>query len=158
MSDPVTLSIEDRLAEAVRAILAGPVAAVEVFAGAAVSVSRSHYVRYDPEQLKNLVVTVVPRAVEHSRQDRMTLASEVQITVAVQKKLDDEQAAPVDALKATVQRLKQFLLSAAASAAMAPAAATGIRHDLLFEPEHYGKDLVFSSAPIVIYRVATPIG
>ena len=78
--------------------------------------ARRYYVPvFDLKEMKDLHVTVVPRAVEMSTASRAMLQHDVQIDVAVQKKLPQDTAgdqAAIDALMGLVQEIADVLRAA----------------------------------------------
>lgn len=69
---------------------------------------------FDLKDMKDLHVTVVPRGLEMSTANRSLLQDDVQIDVAVQKKLPTDASsdqAAIDALMAMVQEIADFVRS-----------------------------------------------
>ncbi|MFB3894542.1 MAG: hypothetical protein ACE15C_21275, partial [Phycisphaerae bacterium] len=71
--------------------------------------ARAYLPVFDLKDMKDLHVTVVPRGVELTTAGRGLAASDIQIDVAVQKKLALADSAEIDALMGLVQEIAEFI-------------------------------------------------
>lgn len=70
--------------------------------------AKRHYApAYEVKDIKDLTVTVVPAAIEHELASRESTACEFKVDIAVQKKLDSQDAATVDPLLELVQLIRE---------------------------------------------------
>lgn len=110
---------------------------------------------YDAEELKALRVTVVPRALSIEQVNRAAAANEVQVDVAVQRKLDAPTPAAVDPLLELIEAIVAYLrgrrLAAAPGAAWVRAAIAP-----LWEPQMLRDARILTAVATVTYRILTP--
>jgi len=103
------------------------------------------------EDLADLRVTVVPKAVEVTASTRSVCQHDVQIDIGVQKKLGKDLDAEVPALCELVDEIAAFLkrrpLAAAPHAAWVRSA-----NEPIYAPEHLAEQRVFTSVLTVTYR------
>ena len=103
------------------------------------------------EDLADLRVTVVPKAVEVTGSTRSVCQHDVQIDIGVQKKLGKDLDAEVPALCELVDEIAAFLkrrpLGAAPHAAWVRTA-----NEPIYAPEHLAEQRVFTSVLTVTYR------
>lgn len=102
--------------------------------------------------LKDLHVTVVPKAMDITTASRIASQFDVQIDIGVQKKLSGEIEAEVPTLLSLVEEIAGFLRGR--SLAGAPQA-TWVRtaNEPLYAPDHLAEQRVFTSVLTVTYRV-----
>ncbi|HUT57738.1 MAG TPA: hypothetical protein VNA25_07785, partial [Phycisphaerae bacterium] len=86
------------------------VAALNGYAfGQAFTAVRAYVPTFELKDMKDLHVTVVPKGMEVSIAGRGYFATDVQIDVAVQKRLATADNAEIDALMGVVQEIAEFL-------------------------------------------------
>ena len=109
---------------------------------------------YELEQLSELKVTVVPKAVEISGSTRSASQYEITVDIGIQKKLSpgsessDEQ---VETLGTLVDQIAEYLRRR--PLAGAPFASwVSITNDPVYAPEHLAEQRVFTSVLTVTYR------
>ena len=109
---------------------------------------------YELEELAELKVTVVPKAVEISGSTRSASQYDITVDIGIQKKLppgseaSDEQ---VEALGTLVDQIAEYLRRRPLSAA--PFAAwVSITNDPVYAPEHLLEKRVFTSVLTLTYR------
>jgi len=116
-------------------------------------VAARHYVpRFNLEDMADLHVTIVPRGVEQAKASRVLLQSDVQVDVAVQKKLDACSLAEVDELMGLVEEISDFLrtnrLSACSQASWVRAENVPV-----YSQEHLDQYRQFTSVVTLTFRV-----
>ena len=102
--------------------------------------------------LDDLRVTVVPRGISIEKATRAGDVHEVQIDVAVQKRLDDESPAAIDALMLMVQQIADHMRGRRL-AAFDEAAWRRIENDPIYAVDHLDELRVFTSVLTLTYRV-----
>lgn len=111
-----------------------------------------HYLpQLDLIQLASLAVSVVPRSMEHTRISRASVQSDVQIDIAVQKKLTSGDNAEVDALMGLVEAVDAFLCGRPL-ALCSGALWLSSKHEPIYAPEHLDDHRVFTSVLTLTYR------
>ncbi|MCC7409953.1 MAG: hypothetical protein IT442_17940 [Phycisphaeraceae bacterium] len=136
------------IADAVVAYLNDP---VRGFSQAFVA-ERSYRPRVELAQMQGLVVTVVPKAVTSTTASRLMAQDDVQIDVAVQKKLiapADERLAETDELMELVQAIANSLRARP----MGDGAWLSQTNEPIYVPEHLDQFEVFTSVLTVTYRL-----
>lgn len=110
---------------------------------------------YELDELTDLKVTVVPKAVEITRATRSDSQYEITVDIGIQKKLpsgsesSDEQ---VETLGTLVDQIAEYLCRR--PLAEAPFASwVNISNDPIYAPEHLTDQRVFTSVLTVTYRV-----
>lgn len=106
---------------------------------------------FDLQQLKQLKVSVVPKAVEIERSDRVAHQYDYQIDVAVQKKFDTTENAELDPLMGLVEQIADFFKDRRLSAY--PDASWIKTENLPWSPEHMIQQRVFTSVLTLTFRV-----
>jgi hypothetical protein len=110
---------------------------------------------FDLKDMKDLHVSVVPKAQEMSMAGRGLAQSDVQIDIGVQKKLPDDvpdDAAAIDGLMNLVQEIADFLRQRRL-AAMSSAAWVRTENSPVYAPDHLEQLRQFTSVLTVTYRV-----
>ena len=105
---------------------------------------------YELADLKDLRVTVVPAAVETSGASRTLSQHDVQIDLAVQKKLDAADNAEIDALMGLVEELAEFLRT---KRQFGDAAWVRTENSPVYSQEHLGELRQFTSVLTATLRV-----
>ena len=114
--------------------------------------ARAYLPAFDLKDMKDLHVTVVPRGQECSTAGRGLAQSDVQIDVAVQKKLSAADNAEIDALMALVQEIAEFVR---AKGRLGDAAWVRTENLPIYSPEHLGELRQFTSVLTLTLRVMT---
>jgi len=109
---------------------------------------------YELEELTDLKVTVVPKAVEISGSTRSASQYDITVDIGIQKKLppgSDASDEQVETLGTLVDQLAEYLRRRPLSAA--PFASwVGITNDPVYAPEHLLEKRVFTSVLTLTYR------
>ena len=117
----------------------------------AVTAARMVLPEFDLEDLAELKVTVVPKAVEITGAARSGSQYEIAVDVGVQKKLGQDLDTEVAALATLVEEISDYLCRR--QLAQTPWAAwTAIRNEPVYAPEHLAGERVFTSVLTVTYR------
>jgi len=114
---------------------------------------RAYRPAFELQDMKDLHVTVVPRGIASSVLDRGRAREDVQIDIAVQKKVSTDAPGDLDPLMALVQEISDALRGAnlpTAPEAMWVKAA----NEPVFAQEHLQEMRQFTSVLTVTYRVA----
>ena len=110
-----------------------------------------HYLpTFDLKDMKDLHVSVVPKGVEMSTAGRGLAQDDVQIDVAVQKKLSAGDLAEIDALVALVQEIADFVRS---TGRFGDAAWVRTENTPIYSPEHLENLRQFTSVLTLTLRV-----
>ena len=140
------------IAEAVKAELNAPDGPADGDPPAALAAERLYRPRFELTDMGVLHVTVVPKGLELTAAGRGLAQDDVQIDVAVQKKLATTEAGEIDALMALVERIGDFLRQR--RLAGAPDAAWVRTENVpVYSVEHLGELRQFTSVLTVTYRV-----
>lgn len=106
---------------------------------------------FDLEDLAELKVTVVPKAVEITGATRSGSQYEIAVDVGIQKKLGQDLDTEVAALATLVEEISDYLCRRQLS--QTPWAAwSAIRNEPVYAPEHLAAERVFTSVLTVSYR------
>ena len=121
----------------------------------ALTAERHYLPSFELKELKDLRVTVVPKGVAMSMAGRGISQHDVQIDVAVQKKLTAADNAEIDELMGLVEEIAEFVraerrlvLPAAGEALWVNAA-----NEPVYAPEHLAEQRTFTSVLTLTYRV-----
>jgi len=114
--------------------------------------ARAYLPVFDLKDMKDLRVTVVPRGVEMSTAGRGLAASDIQIDVAVQKKLASADNAEIDALMALVQEIAEFIRS---TGRFGDGSWVRTENVPIYSPEHLGELRQFTSVLTLSFKVMT---
>ena len=113
---------------------------------------RAYLPVFDLKDMKDLHVTVVPRGVEMTTAGRGLAASDIQIDVAVQKKLTSADNAEIDALMALVQEIAEFIRS---TGRFGDGSWVRTENVPIYSPEHLGELRQFTSVLTLTLKVMT---
>ena len=114
---------------------------------------RCYVPTFDLKEMKDLHVTVVPRGLEMSTASRSLLQDDVQIDVAVQKKLPADTSgdnAAIDALMGLVQEIADFIRS---TGRFGDAVWVKTENKPIYSPEHLEQLRQFTSVLTLTLRV-----
>ena len=114
--------------------------------------ARAYLPVFDLKDMKDLHVTVVPRGVEMTTAGRGLAASDIQIDVAVQKKLSGADNAEIDALMGLVQEIAEFIRS---TGRFGDASWVRTENVPIYSPEHLGELRQFTSVLTLTLKVMT---
>ena len=117
--------------------------------------ARAYLPVFDLKDMEDLRVTVVPRGVEMSTAGRGLAASDVQIDVAVQKKLSADTGgdnAEIDALMGLVQEIAEFIRS---TGRFGDGSWVRTENVPIYSPEHLGELRQFTSVLTLTLKVMT---
>jgi len=117
-----------------------------------VTAERKYLPAVDLAELATLHVTVVPRAVSITTATRDSSYFDCTIDVGVQKKVNPDDLAELDALVNLAQEIVDHLRMRQLDA-MPYAAWLSIANDPVFAPEHLDQERAFTSVVSVTYRV-----
>ena len=112
--------------------------------------ARAYLPVFDLKDMKDLHVTVVPRGVEMSTAGRGLAASDVQVDVAVQKKLSGADNAEIDALMGLVQEIAEFIRS---TGRFGDGSWVRTENVPIYSPEHLGELRQFTSVLTLTLKV-----
>lgn len=113
---------------------------------------RCYVPTFDLKEMKDLHVTVVPRSLEMVTAGRSLLQNDVQIDLAVQKKLPTDttgDSAAIDALMGLVQEIAEFIRS---TGRFGEAVWMKTENKPIYSPEHLEQLRQFTSVLTVTYR------
>jgi hypothetical protein len=113
---------------------------------------RAYRPEYDLREMGDLRVTVVPKAVEMTTAGRGIAQSDIQIDLAVQKKLSACDNAEIDTLMGLVQEIAEFIRS---TGRFGGAVWVKTENSPIYAPEHLGEMRLFTSVLTVTLRVMT---
>jgi hypothetical protein len=113
---------------------------------------RAYRPEYDLRELADLRVTVVPKSVEMTTAGRGLAQSDIQIDLAVQRKLSSGDNAEIDALMGLVQEVAEFIRS---TGRFGDAVWVKTENSPIYAPEHLGEMRLFTSVLTVTLRVMT---
>ena len=113
---------------------------------------RAYLPAFDLKDMKDLHVTVVPKGVEMSTAGRGLAASDVQIDVAVQKKITGADNTEIDALMGLVQEIAEFIRS---TGRFGDASWVRTENVPIYSPEHLGELRQFTSVLTLTLKVMT---
>lgn len=111
---------------------------------------RSYLPRSDLAEMKDLHVTVVPKGLGTELHDRRQLRKDVQVDVAVQKKLDKCDNAEIDALEGLVEEIAEHFQ---AKRQVGQAVWLKTDHPAIYAPEHLEQLRQFTSVITLTFRV-----
>ena len=114
--------------------------------------ARAYLPVFDLKDMKDLRVTVVPRGVEMTTAGRGLAASDIQIDVAVQKKLAAADNAEIDALMGLVQEIADFVRS---TGRFGDGSWVRTENVPIYSPEHLGELRQFTSVLTLTLKVMT---
>jgi len=114
--------------------------------------ARAYLPAFDLKDMKDLHVTVVPRGNEMSTAGRSIAQSDVQVDVAVQKKLSTADTAEIDALMGLVQEIAEFIRS---TGRFGEASWVRTQNVPIYSAEHLGELRQFTSVLTLTLRVMT---
>ena len=114
------------------------------------SAVRAYRPVYDLKDMKDLRVTVVPKGVEMEMAGRGLLQSDVQVDVAVQKKLASGDNAEIDSLMSFVEEVAEFIR---AQGRLAGAAWVKTENLPIYSLEHMEQLRQFTSVLTLTFRV-----
>ena len=112
--------------------------------------ARAYLPVFDLKEMKDLHVTVVPKGLELSTAGRGLAQSDVQIDVAVQKKLASADNAEIDALMGLVQEIAEFIR---ATGRFGDAVWVKTENLPIYSPEHLGELRQFTSVLTLTLKV-----
>ncbi len=118
----------------------------------AFTAARAYRPVFELQDMKDLRVTVVPKAVELTTAGRGLAQSDVQIDIGVQKKLADADDAEIDALMDLVQEIADFIR---ATGRFGDAAWMKTDNAPIYSQEHLGELRQFTSVLTLTLRVMT---
>lgn len=118
----------------------------------AFTAARAYRPVFELQDMKDLRVTVVPKAVELTTAGRGLAQSDVQIDIGVQKKLADTDDAEIDALMGLVQEIADFIR---ATGRFGDAAWIKTDNAPIYSQEHLGELRQFTSVLTLTLRVMT---
>ena len=105
------------------------------------------------EEMAAPQITVMPRSMSVEKLDRATEAYDVQIDVALQQRVNDEQSAPeVEGLLGLVEQLADYLKFEALPA-MPGAMFIGIANEPIYSQDHLREHHVFTAVVTLTYRI-----
>ena len=140
------------IAEAVKAELNAPDGPTYGDPPAGLAAERHYRPRFELADMGVLHVTVVPKGLELTTAGRGIAQDDVQIDVAVQKKLATTDMAEIDALMALVEQIADFLRQR--RLAGAPGAAWVRTENVpVYSAEHLGELRQFTSVLTLTYRL-----
>jgi len=122
----------------------------------AFTAERSYLPRYELKEMQSLRVTVVPKGMTTEPMSRGTVTYDVQIDVAIQKRLGDPTNAQAesDGLMALAEQVATYLRSA--PLVDQPSARwTQTEHPAIYAPEHLEQLRQFTAVMTLNYRVAS---
>ena len=111
--------------------------------------ARAYLPVYDLKDMADLHVTVVPKGMEMSTAGRGLAQSDVQIDIAVQKRVDPEDNAEIDTLMGLVQEVAEFIR---ATGRFGDASWVKTDNSPIYSPEHLGELRQFTSVLTVTLR------
>jgi len=114
--------------------------------------ARAYLPVFDLKDMKDLHVTVVPRGVEMTTAGRGLAASDIQIDVAVQKKLTGADNAEIDTLMGLVQEIAEFIRS---TGRFGDGSWVRTENVPIYSPEHLGELRQFTSVLTLTLKVMT---
>ena len=114
--------------------------------------ARAYLPVFDLKDMKDLRVTVVPRGVEMTTAGRGLAASDIQIDVAVQKKLASGDNSEIDALMGLVQEIAEFIR---ATGRFGDGSWVRTENVPIYSPEHLGELRQFTSVLTLTLKVMT---
>jgi len=118
----------------------------------AFTAERKYVPAVDLAELATLHVTVVPRTVAITTATRDSSYFDCTVDVGIQKKVNPDDIAELDALVDLTQEIVDHLRMRRLEA-MPYAAWMSIAHDPVFAPEHLDQERAFTSVVSVTYRV-----
>jgi len=114
--------------------------------------ARAYLPVFDLKDMKDLHVTIVPRDNEMSTAGRAIAQSDVQVDVAVQKKLTTADATEIDALMGLVQEIAEFIRS---TGRFGDGSWVRTQNVPIYSAEHLGELRQFTSVLTLTLRVMT---
>ena len=118
---------------------------------------RAYRPEYDLRELADLHVTVVPKAVEMTTAGRGLAQTDIQIDLAVQKKLSSCDNSEIDALMGIVQEIAEFVRSTGRFGLPLGGDAVWVRAENapIYSQEDLGEMRLFTSVLTLTLRVMT---
>jgi len=113
---------------------------------------RAYRPEFDLRELADLRVTVVPKSVEMTTAGRGLAQSDIQLDLAVQRKLSSGDNAEIDALMGLVQEIAEFIRC---TGRFGDAMWVKTENSPIYAPEHLGEMRLFTSVLTVTLRVMT---
>jgi hypothetical protein len=117
-----------------------------------VTAQREYRVEYNLKDMKDQRVTVVPKAVEMTTAGRGLAQNDIQIDLAVQKKLTAGDNPEIDTLMGLVQEIAEFVR---ATGRFGDAMWVRAENTPIYSQEHLGEMRLFTSVLTVTLRVMT---
>jgi len=145
------MSIRSSLAEAVKDELNAAVSGGE-FGAVSFTARRVNVPLFDLADLTDIHVTVVGRSFAEQVASRSDSAADLDIDVAVQKKVPSVDPSEIDPLADLVESIMAFFRNRRL-AGMASASWTGTRNEMLYIPEHLDEKRLFTSVVTLSYRL-----
>lgn len=119
------------------------------------AIDRAYIPLYEREDLDGLTVTIVPKSVTESNQDRSRTQDEDAIDVAVQQKVASTDTAELDPLMALAREIRQHFKGRECRARVkASTGASWVRsaHPFIYSPEHLREKRIFTSVITLTYK------
>ena len=113
---------------------------------------REYRVEYNLKDMKDLRVTVVPKAVEMATAGRGLAQNDIQIDLAVQKKLTAGDNPEIDTLMDLIQEIAEFVR---ATGRFGDAVWVRAENTPIYSQEHLGEMRLFTSVLTLTLRVMT---
>ena len=109
--------------------------------------------KFELADLKNLKVSVVPKAIEIEGATRSAQRCDISVDIGVQQKVGKDVDAEVERLCGLVEQIASYLAGRSLSAAgMSGVAFLSIANEPIYSTEHLADDLVFTSVLTITYR------
>ena len=145
---PLPLDIADAVVTELNAAQVPPATGF----GQTFTATRAYRPVFDLAELKTLRVTVVPKGIEIVNITRNANQNDVSVDVAVQKKVNPDDAADMDALMTLVEKIGDFF-RLRRLAAFPTALWTKTENVPIYSPEHLETKQVFTSVLTLTFRV-----
>ena len=140
------MAVVTDIADAVVAELAGGAFGMEF------TPQRAVLPTFELAELKDLRVTVVPKAVEISGSTRSSSQYDISVDIGIQKKLGKDLDAEVAELLALADEIADYLRRR--PLAQAPSAVwVSITHEPVYAPEHLAESRLFTGVLTLTYRI-----
>ncbi len=119
--------------------------------GQAFTAERHYVPRFELKEMADLKVTVVPRSLVSETASRTMVKDDIEIDVAVQKKLGSDVVAEGDALMQLVEEIITYLRQTPL-AGLANVVLVRVANDPIYAPEHWDELRQFTSVLTLTYR------
>ena len=136
-----------QLAEALTGVLNSP---PEGAFSQALRAHRTYNPEYDLKERKELVTSVVPRKRDWTRESRVEVAEELQIDVAVQRKLKDCTPSEIDPLIALVEEIVAYFRK---NPAVGPAVFVSADANPVYSQEHLQQFRQFTAVTTLTFKM-----